>query len=190
MLRFIQRFVKCRKRTLIWPDRQLFSDRRKSNWARYLLRLQQVKKVDMHVKKVNIYYINLILSLSLSSFHNLPHGEVDTKYLGGYHGYSIWKGNINMKRIHVYLLNYLFSKVPNKWPGWVTYVACLSHLLIIINSSVNFFIYFIKYQQRKSSARGSSLEMETMVRWAAAATLVSVRAVKGQRFTVPGKFSY
>ena len=140
----------------------------------------------MHVKKVNVYYINLIPSPSLSSFHNLPHGEVDTKYLGGYHGYSIWKGNINMKRIHVYLLNYLFSKVPNKWPGWVTYVACLSHLLIIINSSVNFFIYFIKYQQRKSSARGSSLEMETMVRWAAA-TLVSIRAVKGQRFTVPGK---
>ena len=50
----------------------------------------------MHVKKVNVYYINLIPSPSLSSFHNLPHGEVDTKYLGGYHGYSIWKGNINI----------------------------------------------------------------------------------------------
>ena len=98
---------------------------------------------------------------------------MDTKYLGGYHGYSIWKGNKNMKRIHpnrLYLLNQICSKVPKKWPGWVTYVACLSHLLIIINSSVNFFIYFIKYQQRKSSARGSSLEMESMVRWAAAAT--------------------
>ena len=56
-------------------------------------------------KKVNRYYINLIPSPSLSSFHNLPHGEVDTKYLGGYHGYSIWKGNINIKRIHVYLLS-------------------------------------------------------------------------------------
>ena len=53
------------------------------------------------------------------------------------------------------------------WPNWVSYSISLSHLLITLNCSVNFFIYFIKHRQRKNScniSQGSTvMEMDTMV---------------------------
>ena len=36
------------------------------------------------------------------------------------------------------------SSVATYWPPWVEAVTCISHLLITLNSSVNFFIYRIK----------------------------------------------
>ena len=52
------------------------------------------------------------------------------------------------------------------WPNWVSYSISLSHLLITLNCSVNFFIYFIKHRQRKNScniSQGSTvMEMDTM----------------------------
>lgn len=47
------------------------------------------------------------------------------------------------------------------WPKWINFVSSASHLLIVFNSSVNFFIYFAKYRQRKLNTAGS-IEMDTM----------------------------
>ena len=49
-----------------------------------------------------------------------------------------------------------------KWPEWINFIASASHLLIVFNSSVNFFIYLAKYRQRKLDTAGST-EMDTMV---------------------------
>jgi len=49
----------------------------------------------------------------------------------------------------------------HKWPTWVNFIASASHLLIVFNSSVNFFIYFAKHRQRKLNTAGS-IEMDTM----------------------------
>ena len=40
------------------------------------------------------------------------------------------------------------------WPTWVHKVTCISHLSIAVNSSVNFFIYYIK---RKALNRGKCI---------------------------------
>ena len=34
------------------------------------------------------------------------------------------------------------------WPDWVSSVTQMSHFLTVLNCSVNFYIYFIKYKQR------------------------------------------
>ena len=33
------------------------------------------------------------------------------------------------------------------WPPWVQYTTFISHLLTVINSSVNFYIYFLKHHK-------------------------------------------
>jgi hypothetical protein len=33
------------------------------------------------------------------------------------------------------------------WPPWVQYTTHLSHLLTVINASVNFYIYFLKHSK-------------------------------------------
>ena len=49
------------------------------------------------------------------------------------------------------------------WPDWVHTLSCSSHLLTTFNSSVNFFIYFIKYKQRKNNNQSlTSVDMEIL----------------------------
>jgi len=64
-----------------------------------------------------------------------------------------------------YYMVLMYGKVT-AWPNWVSYSISLSHLLITVNCSVNFFIYFIKHRQRKNScniSQGSTvMEMDTM----------------------------
>jgi len=58
------------------------------------------------------------------------------------------------------------NKVELKWPIWVEYITCLSHLLTTLNSSVNFYIYLFKYFQRKPESpqtRGFSVDLGTSV---------------------------
>ena len=35
---------------------------------------------------------------------------------------------------------------PEHWPIWLQQVTCISHLMLAFNSSVNFFIYYMKRQ--------------------------------------------
>ena len=56
----------------------------------------------------------------------------------------------------------MYNVQVHKWPTWVNFIASASHLLIVFNSSVNFFIYFAKHRQRKLNTAGS-IEMDTMV---------------------------
>ena len=41
------------------------------------------------------------------------------------------------------------------WPTWVKNVTCISHLSITVNSSVNFFIYYIKRKALNSGKQFS-----------------------------------
>ena len=43
---------------------------------------------------------------------------------------------------------------PEHWPIWLQHVTCISHLMLAFNSSVNFFIYYMK---RKTLNIGMSL---------------------------------
>ena len=47
------------------------------------------------------------------------------------------------------------------WPGWLSYVTCTSHLLTTFNCSVNFYIYFLKHNNGRSSSC-TNLELPTM----------------------------
>ena len=46
------------------------------------------------------------------------------------------------------------SSDSDYWPTWVKNVTCISHLSITVNSSVNFFIYYIK---RKALNSGKNM---------------------------------
>ena len=54
----------------------------------------------------------------------------------------------------MYLNSNSTSNVPEDeyeyWPHWVQQVTCVSHLAIAFNSSVNFFIYYIKRRSLNS----------------------------------------
>ena len=57
----------------------------------------------------------------------------------------------------------LLIRQVEDWPEWVQTVSCLSHLLTTFNSSVNFFIYFIKYKQRKHNNQSlTSVDLEIL----------------------------
>ena len=43
---------------------------------------------------------------------------------------------------------------PEHWPIWLQHVTCISHLMLAFNSSVNFFIYYMK---RKTLNTGMNL---------------------------------
>ena len=43
---------------------------------------------------------------------------------------------------------------PEHWPIWLQHVTCISHLMLAFNSSVNFFIYYMK---RKTLKTGMNL---------------------------------
>ena len=54
------------------------------------------------------------------------------------------------------------------WPSWVGSVTQMSHLLTVLNSSVNFYIYQAKHYKRQSSAarrpnRSSVLSTQVLV---------------------------
>jgi hypothetical protein len=46
---------------------------------------------------------------------------------------------------HVTDMIICFSQEDLVWPPWVQYTTHFSHLLTVINSSVNFYIYFLKH---------------------------------------------
>ena len=48
---------------------------------------------------------------------------------------------------------YLIQEVLTNWPPWVQYITCFSHLLTVLNCSVNFYIYFLKQVNRKKRRR-------------------------------------
>jgi len=61
------------------------------------------------------------------------------------------------------LATVLQSGKVDDWPDWVQLISCLSHLLTTFNSSVNFFIYLIKYKQRKHNNQSvTSVDMENI----------------------------
>ena len=43
------------------------------------------------------------------------------------------------------------------WPNWIRQVICISHLCLAFNSSVNFFIYYIK---RKTLTSGNPISLQ------------------------------
>ena len=58
------------------------------------------------------------------------------------------------------------SSESDYWPTWVKNVTCISHLSITVNSSVNFFIYYIKRKAlnsgKKHVSRFDTYRLETM----------------------------
>ena len=59
------------------------------------------------------------------------------------------------QRNKIFQSNLIFTSVQTilDWPPWLNYVTCISHLLTTLNSSVNFYIYFLKHYRGRIFTR-------------------------------------
>ena len=64
-----------------------------------------------------------------------------------------------VRRLLCYFAQY-FGQKNVTWPPWVQQVSQVSHLLTVLNSSVNFYIYSIKHWQRER-VRQLSIRIDT-----------------------------
>jgi len=62
----------------------------------------------------------------------------------------------------VYSIGEEGSPGQDYWPNWIRRVMCISHLCLAFNSSVNFYIYFIKRKALNSGSRLQELMMTTI----------------------------